>query len=111
MDYINKIHELAKKGFLCEVVTDGWANWEFKENGKPNYDTCTPSPLNLKEYDDVSIVCFRGHYWYFDKNNKLHSDDTGIFAIEIGGIKRAYDELFKIYEAFKDEINPNGFNI
>jgi hypothetical protein len=108
MEYLEKIHELAARGFLCEVVTDGWANWKFK-NGKPDIETCTPATLQLKHCDEFHSVGWRGCFWYFDKHNKLHQDDVGLFGIENGGVKRAYDELFRHYESIKHEINSNGF--
>ena len=108
MDLLHKIHELAEKGFLCEVVTDGWANWQFGQDGKPIINS--DKPASVTPVPERYRLCFRGLYWYFDNINQLVHDDIGAFSISSGGAKRAYEELFKTYEDLKDEINPNGFN-
>ena len=98
------IHDLARKGFLAEIVTDAWANWEFKD-GRPDHSTATPAT------PDDNHVCWRGCYFFFDKTNKLCQDDVGCFPVSKGGAARAMQELIKTYEALKDDINPNGFNL
>lgn len=101
MNKFDKIEELASKGFLCEVVTDAWANWKFKNN-RPDYSTAYPSELDKIK----KSVSYRGIYWYFDKNNnKLISDDIGMYSTFEGCI----NGLFKTYDSLINEINPKGF--
>lgn len=94
--YINKMESLAKKGFLCEIVTDGWANWKFNKSGKPIVETATPSGRGFG---------WRGCYWFFDKKGSLWHDDVGCF----GNLKECIESLFETYESFKDRIDPDGF--
>lgn len=100
MNHIEKMEELSKKGFLCEIVTDGWANWRFDENGKHIVQTATPSGMGFG---------WRGCYWFFDKEGNIHQDDIGCYENEQGGIKSCLEGLFKAYEMYKDKIDPNGF--
>lgn len=99
MNIHEEIHRLQSKGFLCEIISDGWANWEFKD-GKPDYKTATPSGYG---------VCWRGCFIYFNKNNVLVEDDIGCYSEKSGGINKVMEELIKTYESLKDEINPDGF--
>ncbi len=109
MNIFEKIHELANKGFLCELVTDAWANWKFNDNGRPDHNTATPLYLRLNEFDYIHEVCYRGCYWYFNKSGKLIQDDIGCFSIERGGAQKAFNKLLEEYESIKDEIDENGF--
>lgn len=106
MENNNEITKYAKLGFLIEIVTDGWANWHFDKNGKPDIKTATPIT-----YDEIRCVGWRGIYWYFDKNGKLHSDDTGLYTIDIGGYQAAFDALVKVFERNKDNIDINAFRL
>lgn len=98
MTKFEKIQDLASKGFLCEVVTDAWANWSFDKDGKPNYDSATPSKKQ---------VMFRGCCWYFDLNGKLIQDDTGLYET----FESALDHLFDLYHKEIDNINKFGFKL
>ena len=99
MDYIKKIEDLRKKGFLIEVITDGWANWKFDGDGNPIHETASPG------IKFPSTFGYRGIYKYFDKNGKLQSDDTGMYI----GIKEMLDVAFEKYDNLKDLIDKNGF--
>ncbi len=99
MEVLQKFHALAGKGFLCEIVTDAWANWKFI-HGKPIYSTAFPSGKS---------VCWRGVFWYFDLSGQLIHDDIGCYNIESGGAEEAFRQLLKRYELLKGEIDPDGF--
>jgi len=102
-DFGNTIMHLSKNGFLCEIVTDGWANWKFKGNS-PDHSTAVPLYVNPNEFREVS---WRGCYWYFDKNTKkLIQDDVGMYD----NINRCILSLFKTYNTLIDEIDINAFN-
>ena len=101
------INDLANKVFLCEIVTDGWANWKFDDNGKPIYKTATPLYLNKNKFDYIKSVSYRGLYWYFNKKGQLIRDDIGCFNKD--GLNRAFKKLIEEYESIKDDIDENGF--
>jgi len=86
--------------FYSKIISDGWANWEFKDD-KPDYKTATPSGLGY---------CFRGCFCFFDKETgRLVQDDIGCYNPKDGGYLRAYTDLLETYEFLKDRINPDGF--
>lgn len=102
-DFGNTIMHLSKNGFLCEIVTDGWANWKFKDN-RPDIETATPLYVDP---DEFGHVYWRGCYWYFDKNTKkLVQDDVGMYE----NINTCILALFKTYHNLIDEIDINAFN-
>ncbi len=111
MDTLNEklsldiFEKLRNVGFLCEIVTDAWANWEFVDD-KPDYSTAVPLYKDTKRYRDIHNVCWRGLYWYFDNNGKLHRDDIGCYR----SFKSAVKELVKYYESIKEEVDMDGFN-
>ena len=99
------LHDLARKGFLAEIVTDAWADWKFKDD-KPDYNTANPA--NLQK--DPNHVCWRGCFMFFDKRtNKLIQDDVGCFYILDGGAETALKKLMRAYTDLKEYINPKGF--
>jgi hypothetical protein len=105
-DILSLVGDLASVGFLCEIVTDAWANWEFK-NGKPDYDSAKPMYENGRKDKDTYSVLWRGLFWYFDKETKkLMRDDTGLYETP----KQAFLELIKIYTTLIKYIDVNGFN-
>ncbi len=105
MSQISILHDLAKKGFLAEILCDGWGNYSFKD-GKPDYATATPADA------DTFPLGWRGCFWFFDKEtNKLVSDDVGCYCLIDGGAEKALERLVETYEALKDQINPDGFCI
>lgn len=100
-DALSLISYLVTKGFICEIFTDAWANWKFKDN-KPDRDTATP--LYTDKKNDVS---WRGNYHYFHKETgKLVTDDTGLCETP----QLLLLEMFKCYNFLKPVIDENGFN-
>lgn len=95
---------LAQNGFLCEVVTDGWANWNFSEYGLPVLESAKPT---YEDTNRVKYVGFRGCFWFFDKTGKLNQDDVGMYDT----FEKALDALFEKYENLKYQIDIDGFKI
>ena len=98
---LEKVMDLARNGFLCEVVTDGWANWSFSEFGTPLINTAIP----IYNSKNTKFVGFRGCFWFFDKTGKLVHDDIGMFET----FEMALDALFEKYENLKYEIDIDAF--
>lgn len=97
------IEEHKKKGFIIEIVSDGWANWEFGEDKKPIHSTCIPPVESNDNY-----FGWRGCYWFFhDKTKKLIQDDSGMHP----SYREALDAAIKIYEAIKDDVLPEAFEL
>lgn len=104
----DKIQELAENGFLCEVVTDGWANWKFDEEfGIPLIETAKPAHIKVDDFDDIRQVGYRGCYWFFNEEGKLIQDDVGMYPT----FEEAIDTLFETYETIKDYVDKKGFKI
>ncbi len=105
-DILKLVGDLATVGFLCEIVTDAWANWEFKGD-KPDYDSAKPMYENGRRDKDTFNVMWRGLCWYFDKDTKkLMRDDTGLYVTP----KQAFLELIKLFTSLITYIDVNGFN-
>lgn len=99
--------ELKTRGFLCEIVTDGWANWKFFGHGSPDYDSARPLYEHADMFDSIRQVRWRGCFWYFDKDTKrLQQDDCGCYENVDGCIK----SLLKTYDSLVEKIDKNAFN-
>lgn len=109
MNAIKIITDLANKGFIIEIVSDGWANWKFVNN-KPAHDTATPLHLNLNHHDKIRSVCWRGLFWYFNKAGKLIHDDVGCLDNNDNGYERILQLLIDTYNNYSYDIDPLGFN-
>ena len=102
----DKIQELAENGFLCEVVTDGWANWKFDEEfGIPLIETAKPAHIKVDDFDHVRQVGYRGCYWFFNTEGFLIKDDVGMYST----FEEAIDTLFEAYKYVENNIDKKGF--
>lgn len=106
-DFATVATELAKKGFLCEIVTDAWANWQFGADGKPDYKTAKPLYEQVDMFDNIRKVCWRGCYYYFDKDKKyLVKDDCGCYK----DINDCIKSMLNDYNNLVEHIDENAFN-
>ena len=106
-DALKVAYQLSKVGFLCEIVTDGWANWKFNSEGRPDCDTAFPLYMADPNEFNTKHVAWRGCYWYFDKEtHKLQQDDVGLRETPA----LALLELINTYKTIQEHIDINAFN-
>lgn len=86
---------LAEQGFLIEIISDGWANWDFDKDGRPIRSTASP---NRNGY------VWRGCYEYFNLEGDLMRDDVGT-----GLYHECIDKCVKAYQSLKDDIDSDAF--
>jgi hypothetical protein len=96
-----KIQDLISKGFICEVVSEGWENWEYSDFGVRQLKTSLPAHKSK----EVKLVSYRGLCWYFNLEGELIRDDCGIY----GDFETALQSLFEHYEYLKNNIDEKGF--
>ena len=99
-DPIDQLDFMVKNGLVVETVTDGWANWEFDNDGVPIRETCTPI-----DGSTVRELGYRNIYQFFDNDKNFVEDDSGLFSYR----REAYIEAVWYFIENKSNFFKKGF--